>query len=488
MIYKTICIIFIIPSIVFSQTNTDSLIEKASNIKNIDEITVTGTLKEVVKSDNPVNIQVYQSAFLKKNPASNILENISQVSGLRPQVNCNICGTGDIHINGMEGPYTMVLIDGMPMVSGLSTVYGLMGIPRTLIERMEVMKGPASSLYGSEAMGGIINLITKKTSLHPRWSIDLMSTSLLENTFDMGSAYNLGKNINGLSAIHAHYFNKPIDLNKDYFTDLPIQKRFSLFQKISLKGKNNSYYNFCGRLFMEDRWGGGVNWKPEFRGTDSIYGETIQTTRWEIFGTSRLPFKKNIFIWYSINEHYQKSTYGMNNFDAIQKSYFFQSHHDFSIPQNEFLLGITSRFQYYDDNTVATEISDYSNRINRPYRDFIPGFFFQWEYKPVKSFHALTGFRTDYHPIHGLIPSPRVAFKFNFSREWFVRFNGATGFRVVNLFTEEHASLTGARKVEIRENLNPERSFNITASFTKKIYASWGILEADASILFIFQK
>jgi iron complex outermembrane receptor protein len=72
-----------------------------------------------------------------------------------------VCNTGDIHINGLEGPYTMVLIDGMPIVSSLSTVYGLAGIPNSLVKRIEVVKGPASTLYGSEAVGGVINIITK---------------------------------------------------------------------------------------------------------------------------------------------------------------------------------------------------------------------------------------------------------------------------------------------------------------------------------------
>lgn len=474
------------PLLFLTQSDSALFSDKKADIKNIQEITVTGTLKEVSKSDNPVNIQIFRASFFNKNPASNILENITQVSGVRPQVNCNICGTGDIHINGMEGPYTMVLIDGMPLVSGLSTVYGLTGIPRTMIERMEVMKGPASSLYGSEAMGGIINLITKKPNLHPKLSLEFMSTSLMENTLDIGSGYGLGKKTNALTAIHAHYFNAPFDENLDMFTDLPLQKRISLFQKITLSGKKNGNFNIGGRFFWEDRWGGDVRWKPEFRGSDSIYGETIQTLRWEVIGTSKLPFNKNIFIWYSINEHIQKSTYGLNNFDAVQKSYFIQIHHDFSVPKNDFLFGLTARYLYYDDNTVATEISDYFMRINKPYRYLSPGIFVQWDYKPVKFIHALCGFRTDYHPLHGLIPSPRLAFKLNLKNHWYCRANAATGFRVVNLFTEEHAALSGARAVEIRENLNPEKSYNLTFTLTKKIYTEWGILESEAGVFYSY--
>ena len=132
---------------------------------NLDEIVVSGTMKPVKKLDSPVAVEVFSPTFFKKNPAPSIFESMQNVNGVRPQVNCSVCNTGDIHINGLEGPYTFVLIDGMPIVSGLSTVYGLTGIPQALIERVEIVKGPASTLYGSEAVGGIINIITKNLPL-----------------------------------------------------------------------------------------------------------------------------------------------------------------------------------------------------------------------------------------------------------------------------------------------------------------------------------
>ena len=99
---------------------------------SLDEVVISGTLRPVSKSNSPVPVEVYSETFFRKNPTPSIFESLQNVNGVRPQLNCNVCNTGDIHINGLEGPYAFVLIDGMPIVSGLSTVYGLTGIPQCL--------------------------------------------------------------------------------------------------------------------------------------------------------------------------------------------------------------------------------------------------------------------------------------------------------------------------------------------------------------------
>ena len=97
---------------------------------SLDEVVVSGTLKKVSKLKSAVPVELYTSDFFRATPKSSFFEAIQGVNGIRPQLNCNVCNTGDIHINGQEGSNTMVLIDGLPLVSGLSTVYGLSGIPQ----------------------------------------------------------------------------------------------------------------------------------------------------------------------------------------------------------------------------------------------------------------------------------------------------------------------------------------------------------------------
>ena len=127
--------------------NLDFELEEDQN--ELNEVVVSGTLKPVKRLESAVPVEVYSPVFFKKNPTPSIYDALQNINGVRPHLNCGVCNTGDIHINGLEGPYTLVMIDGMPIVSSLSTVYGLSGIPNSLVERIEIVKGPASSLYGS---------------------------------------------------------------------------------------------------------------------------------------------------------------------------------------------------------------------------------------------------------------------------------------------------------------------------------------------------
>ena len=166
----------------------------------LNEVVVSGTMKETLVNLSSTPIEIYTPTFFKKNPTPSLFEAMTMVNGVRPQLNCSVCNTGDIHINGMEGAYTMITIDGMPIVSALSTVYGLSGIPNSMVERIEVVKGPASTLYGSEAVGGLINVITKNPIKAPLISLDLNSTSYGEYTLDGAVKAKIGKANTMLSA------------------------------------------------------------------------------------------------------------------------------------------------------------------------------------------------------------------------------------------------------------------------------------------------
>lgn len=433
-------------------------IQLYQKFKELDEVVVTGTMKEISKKASPVPVEVYSAKYFQKLAPPNLFEAIGLVNGVKPQLNCNICNTGDIHINGMEGAYTQVLIDGMPIVSGLATVYGLMGIPLSMIERIEVIKGPAASLYGSEAMGGTINVITKNPLKAPQLSFDINTTNWKEINTDIGAKLNLKK---AAAIIGINYFNytTPVDHNHDGFTDVTIQNRLSVFNNWSFKRKSNKPFQLGGRWYYEDRWGGQMNWSKAFRGSDSIYGESIYTNRLEFFTTYQLPTKEKLIFNGSFNIHQQNSYYGITEFNADQYIGFAQLYWDKTIAKHNLLAGLATKFLWYDDNTTITSKNQNGKVINHPDKNLTPAFFLQDEIK-LNKLSLLPGFRIDHHPTHKLIYSPRFAMKWQPHPNHTLRSSVGTGFRVVNIFTEDHAALTGAREVVIKEALQPERSVN----------------------------
>ena len=459
-----------------ADTNTTITIQLEPSAQSLDETVVTGTLKPVKRLESPVPVEVYSPTFLKKNPTASVFDALQNVNGVRPQINCNVCNTGDIHINGLEGPYTLVLIDGMPIVSGLGTVYGLTGIPNSLIEQIEIVKGPASSLYGSEAVGGLINIITKNALSAPEFFADGFVTGWGEYNLDVGSKIAVGQKTNLLLGINYFNYDVPIDNNGDNFTDLTLQDRISLFQKWDFERKDGRLFSLAGRFFYEDRWGGEMQWTPEFRGGDEVYGESIYTRRWEILGKYQLPFAEKFLLSFSYNDHNQNSVYGDTEYLADQRIGFAQLTWDKTLGNHDLLLGSAIRYNYYNDNTPATPTAA---------NVWIPSLFAQDEFAFAPKHALLGGMRFDHDPRHGTIFTPRAAYKWKISDNDIFRVNAGTGFRVVNLFTEDHAALTGAREVIIAEELRPERSYNINLNYLKKIYSDNGtFIGLDASAFY----
>jgi outer membrane receptor for ferrienterochelin and colicins len=167
-----------------------------------------------------------------------------------------------------------------------------------------------------------------------------------------------------------------------------------------------------------------------------------------------------MYLSFSITAHDQNSIYGNTVYLANQKIAFGQYTWDKKIKNHNLLIGTAFRYLYYNDNTPATISAE---------KTTIYSAFLQDEIKLAPKHNALLGIRYDYSNNHGSIYTPRIAYKWNPTANDVFRINAGTGFRIVNLFTEDHAALSGARDVIITENLNPETSYNINFNYLKKI-------------------
>lgn len=443
----------------------------------LQDVVVSGTLKPMRRLESPIPVESYSTAFLKQNPAPSLFEAMTLVNGIQPQITCNVCNTGDIRINGMDGPYTMVLIDGMPIVSSLSTVYGLSGIPNSIIKRIEVVKGPASTLYGSEAVGGIINIITKDPLSSSRFAADINASSLGECQLDLSSKLKAG-NATGLLGVNVFFFNTPHDVNGDNFTDVTLQNRLSVFNKWDWDRRNHLPASVAIRLLTERRWGGELQWNRSFKGDDSVYGETIDTKRAELIGNYGL--HKNLLLEYSYNYHWQDSYYGTTWYKGQQHTAFAQIRWDKTIGKHNLLAGIPFRYLWYDDNTPATAKAG----GNAPSRQTMKALYAQDEMKWNKAWTTLAGIRYEYTNLQGGVLAPRLAIKWQANEHHTLRLSGGNGFRIVNLFTEDHAALSGFREIVIKNDLKPERSWNANLNYSGDLHVSQGVLGWDVSAFY----
>jgi outer membrane receptor for ferrienterochelin and colicins len=195
--------------------------------------------------------------------------------------------------------------------------------------------------------------------------------------------------------------------------------------------------------------------------------------------------KEQVFFQGSYNWHKQDSYYGFRPFMATQQVLFAQLYWQKRLTKaHELLLGAAYRYTYYDDNTPGTLSAD--GLHNMPAKTPLPGLFIQDEWKLNSHHTLLAGYRYDYNRYHGNIHSPRLAYKFAPNDNNTLRASFGTGFRVVNLFTEDHSALTGAREVVIENALKPERSLNGNLNYVRKIPARRYFLNLDATAFYSY--
>ena len=446
----------------------------------LDEIVVTGTMKETYVSASPIKIDVVTSKQLDTylpSAASSVIESAQLVNGVQEVVACGVCYTNSISVNGLPGSYTAILMDGTPIYGSLASVYGLNGIPNMIIDRFEVIKGPSSTLYGSEAVAGVINIITKNPEKQPIVSADLMTSTHEEVFGNFAFAPSIGKSSSYIG-INFGYANHYADNNLDGFGDGVNSDHVSLFSKFNIYRPSDKIFTIAAKYYYEDRRNGVELFVKDrayktLRGSDEIYGESIYTNRMELFGTYALDTKANLKIDYSFSNHDQDSYYGAEFYGASQQIAFGNFIWSFNQKKHDVLLGSTLRYDAYDDNTLATEEMIDGELLNKPNNQFVPGLFVQDEYYFSDKFTLLGGLRVDHHQEHGLIYSPRLNAKYKTSDWTTFRFNFGTGFKVVNLFTEDHAFGTGQREVIIAEDLEPESSYNVSLNYNQ-VYTGLG--------------
>jgi outer membrane receptor for ferrienterochelin and colicins len=456
------------------------LIPLTSKLK---EIVVTGTLKEVTKLQSVTPVDVYTTKYFQRNPALTLHQTLANMNGIFPDIDNGVSNTTDVQINGLEGNYTMFLIDGVPVMNGLAGNYALDATPIAMVDKMEILKGASSTLYGSEAIAGVIHLKTKDPATAPRLSLNAYFDSKLTANIDLTATAKL-KKVNALFSISGAASNYRWDIDGNNFIDMPLTNRANFYNKWSFVRKENRIGIIYARYLFEERVGGEMNLRYYERGYDRTYSEALNTHQWQTGFQYQFPIKDKLLLLADYSEHRQEAFFGVNKFNGIQRTGFSQLTWSKKVDKhNELLIGASYRLNYYADNTgLSVDSNTEGSKFNH-----IAGVFMEDEISIHRLHKLLLGVRFDYSSQAGPAFSPRLNYKWNSKDENnVIRIGVGTGYRVPNLMNEGFGALNGSRQVLVEEKLKPEVAINANANYTRVQKVKGGVLNIDASVFYTY--
>lgn len=457
-----------------------SLIALSSKLK---EVVVTGSLKEVTKLQSVTPVDVYSAKFFERNPVTNLFDGLYSIPGLFADVDNGVSNTTDVQINGLEGNYTMYLIDGVPAMSSLAGMYALNALSMNIIDKVELVKGASSTLYGSEAIAGVINIKTKDPLTAPKFSANVYLTSMLETYADFAVKYKMGKST-ALLSVGTENFNMKWDVDKDGFLDIPYINRVNVFNKWALYRKDNKIANIYIRYLYEDRFGGDKTLPSKWRGSIAKYGEAITTNQFQMGLQYQLPIREKVMFQADYTEHRQNAWYGFHNYTGLQLSGFSQVTWSKKIDNiSDFLLGASYRVMYFEDNSPlsADSLTGYPRLVH------MPAVFFEDEITIAKNHTILLGARVEYSNRSSFNISPRLNYKWmSNDKKNVLRAGVGTAYRIPNVLNEGIGAMNGSRGILIEEELKPESVISANLNYTRVQEVKGGLFNIDASVFYTY--
>jgi outer membrane receptor for ferrienterochelin and colicins len=506
---------------------TELFFELEEDVLQLEQVVVTGTMTRHHIKDVPIRTEVITSREIETKNANNLYQALEGTPGIRVEQQCQFCNFTMIRMQGLGAEHTQVLINGQPLYSGLAGVYGLQQIGTADIDRIEVVKGAGSALYGSSAVAGAINIITKEPSFKPTVKASLQFGKYNTNRYDITSSIRNEKGNIGLSIFAQKVTGNAIDETSDGMTRDEVRKEDGISDRVATNLNNAGFCLYTNNIFLNndklivrgrylyEKRQGGVLEDDYYKNPFTVGTECITTDRYE----SELTYNKK----FNNSEFNLSLAYVKHKRDATNDSYlvdYMETHND-SLPdlrdmrpylasessltvtltfgtgiKNHMLLaGVQSYYNKLEESgmyvVVDTE-SDYSGESyrsisNKTATEF--GTFLQDEWLITRKLTLVPGIRLDIHNSEEeykadrqvfettLFPktkfdetsiNPRIAAKYELSEKITLRINTGTGFRAPYGFSEDLHLCSGSPRVWKSSGLNPEKS--ISCNFSADYY------------------
>ena len=458
------------------------------DVLGLEEVVITGSRSSEKRSESPVIVQTIGSELLETTQSVSIGESLNFSTGLRLETNCANCGFSQVRLNGMEGPYSQILINSRPIFSGLAGVYGLEMIPSNMIERIEVVRGGGSALYGGNAIAGTINLILLdpfRNSYEVGASTSLLGLGMDDNALDHNLNFNttiVSKNYRTGLSLYGYKRNREAwDANGDGFSELVTIDNTTLGARYNQHIGDRSKVAIDFFSINEFRRGGNKFESPEHE-ADIAESLTHKINTAAVTFEQHLRKNDLLSIYASGQSVKRDSYYGAEQ--SLSDYGFSQDlttnsglQYKTAFANTKIVAGAEYRYNKLTDKKLGYMELDSNNNVfhvpNRLIADQLSqtiGVFAQIDQK-WRGFTFSVGARYDNYKIvdlqeliedkTGNVLSPRINIMYDIMRNLKVRGSFSTGYRAPQIFDEDlHIETSGSRKVIYRNDpkLEAERS------------------------------
>lgn len=437
-----------------------------------DEVVVSANRNEVSRKAAPVVVNVMSAKLFETVNSTDLAKSLNFQSGLRVENNCQNCGFPQVRINGLEGPYSQILINSRPIISALSGVYGLEQIPVNMIERVEVVRGGGSALFGANAVGGTINIITKdpiNNSFQVASTMSNMNGKSWEQYMGGNVSLVAKDNSYGIALYETYRNRNPYDADGDGFSELGKLNMNTFGMRAYYRPNYFSRINVEYHTTNEFRRGGNkFNLQPH---EADITEQTKHIINSGGVSYDRYWGEKHKMSVYGSVQHTDRNSYygAQKDMNAYGKT------NDLTWVVGGMYVGNMDRCLFapatftggveYQSNSLHDVMTGYHRDMQQDVR--IAGGFVQNEWR-LNRWTMLVGARLDKHNlIDHPIFSPRVNFLYKPNDNLQARLTYSTGFRAPQAYDEDlHVTAVGGEGVQIRlaDGLREERSNSFSGS------------------------
>ncbi|PCJ01384.1 MAG: TonB-dependent receptor [Flavobacteriales bacterium] len=416
-----------------------------------------------INTIDPIHVETLTSNELAKAACCNISESFETNASVDVNFTDAVSGAKKIQMLGLDGIYTQIQYENLPLVRGLSAAYGLTFVPGTQASSIQIKKGAGSVINGYESITGQINIELQKPDKADKLYLNLYGNIMSRGEINLQAAQKLNNKWSTLTMLHTSTQQISHDNNNDNFHDHPIRTQYNVFNRWKYRGKKRMFQAGFRAVF-DDLSAGQIKANEQ----EPLYYIGVKTKQFEVFTKNGFLFPKkpykSIGIINSFRFHDHQSKYGQKSYNAQQYSGYMNVIYQTILNSTDHKIKMGGSFVY--DN--------YDKNLNKSYKfgkvEMVPGAFVEYAYNNEKKTALVLGLRGDHHNTFGAFITPRAHYKYSFTDRSAFRLSAGRGFRTANPIIENSgAAMASARNIVFNDtDLLPEIAWNYGTSITHK--------------------